>query len=98
VKDIEDVSPEMLDEIEHFFVSYNAIEGRRFEALGRHGVRRARSLLAAGLRTHILVSMGSAFFVIAPLEFGMGEDALSRVIQGLTTGIGFIGGGGENHA
>jgi putative Mg2+ transporter-C (MgtC) family protein len=37
--------------------------------------------------------MGAAIFVIAPMQTGMGEDALSRIIQGLTTGIGFIGGG-----
>ena len=57
------------------------------------GVQRERTGKAAGLRTHMLVSMGYAFFVISPSEFGMGEDALSRVIQGLATGIGFIGGG-----
>ena len=57
------------------------------------GIQRERTGKAAGLRTHMLVSMGSAFFVISPSEFGMGEDALSRVIQGLATGIGFIGGG-----
>jgi putative Mg2+ transporter-C (MgtC) family protein len=57
------------------------------------GFQREYQGKAAGLRTHMLVSMGSAFFVASPLEFGMGEDALSRVIQGITTGIGFIGGG-----
>jgi putative Mg2+ transporter-C (MgtC) family protein len=41
----------------------------------------------------MLVAMGSALFVICALAFGMGEDALSRVIQGLVTGIGFLGAG-----
>jgi len=47
----------------------------------------------AGLRTHMLVAMGAALFVLAPVEAGMTSADLSRVIQGLATGIGFIGGG-----
>jgi putative Mg2+ transporter-C (MgtC) family protein len=57
------------------------------------GYDRERVGKAAGLRTHMLVSMGTALFVISALEFGMGEDAVSRVIQGLVTGIGFVGAG-----
>jgi putative Mg2+ transporter-C (MgtC) family protein len=47
----------------------------------------------AGLRTHMLVALGAALFVLAPVEAGMTSADLSRVIQGLATGIGFIGGG-----
>jgi putative Mg2+ transporter-C (MgtC) family protein len=57
------------------------------------GFQRERTGKPAGLRTHMLVSLGAALFVLAPLEGGMGSDGLSRVIQGLATGIGFIGGG-----
>jgi putative Mg2+ transporter-C (MgtC) family protein len=57
------------------------------------GYQREKVGKAAGLRTHILVAMGTTVFVIAALEFGMGEDAVSRVIQGLVTGIGFLGAG-----
>jgi putative Mg2+ transporter-C (MgtC) family protein len=57
------------------------------------GFQREKTGKQAGLRTHILVSLGAALFVLAPLEGGMGWDGLSRVIQGLATGIGFIGGG-----
>lgn len=57
------------------------------------GYERERVGKAAGLRTHMLVSMGTALFVISALEFGMDEDAVSRVIQGLVTGIGFLGAG-----
>jgi putative Mg2+ transporter-C (MgtC) family protein len=57
------------------------------------GYDRERVGKAAGLRTHMLVSMGTALFVISALEFGMREDAVSRVIQGLVTGIGFLGAG-----
>jgi putative Mg2+ transporter-C (MgtC) family protein len=57
------------------------------------GLQRERTGKPAGLRTHILVSLGAALFVLAPLESGMDHDALSRVIQGLVTGIGFLGAG-----
>jgi putative Mg2+ transporter-C (MgtC) family protein len=57
------------------------------------GVQREHTGKPAGLRTHILVAMGGALFILAPLEFGMSADGLSRVIQGLVTGIGFLGAG-----
>lgn len=57
------------------------------------GVQRERSGKPAGIRTHMLVASGSALFVLGPLEFGMISDSLSRVIQGLVTGIGFLGAG-----
>jgi putative Mg2+ transporter-C (MgtC) family protein len=57
------------------------------------GFQREKIGKPAGLRTHMLVSLGAALFVIAPLVGGMDLDGLSRVIQGLATGIGFIGGG-----
>jgi putative Mg2+ transporter-C (MgtC) family protein len=57
------------------------------------GFQRERTGKAAGLRTHTLVSSGAALFVLAPIEAGMGLDGLARVIQGLATGIGFLGAG-----
>ncbi len=57
------------------------------------GIEREWRGKAAGLRTHILVALGSAVFTLAVLEAGGGGDALSRVIQGIATGIGFIGAG-----
>jgi putative Mg2+ transporter-C (MgtC) family protein len=57
------------------------------------GFQREVSGKAAGLRTHMLVCAGTALFVLAALEVGMQQDALSRVIQGLATGIGFLGAG-----
>jgi putative Mg2+ transporter-C (MgtC) family protein len=48
---------------------------------------------AAGLRTHMLVSLGAALFVLVPLEGGMPLEDLSRVMQGIITGIGFLGAG-----
>ncbi len=57
------------------------------------GFERERIGKPAGLRTHMLVSMGSALFVLAPAEAAMSIADMSRVIQGIATGIGFIGGG-----
>ena len=47
----------------------------------------------AGLRTHMLVALGSAIFVIAPAQSGMQTEDLSRVLQGVVAGIGFLGAG-----
>jgi putative Mg2+ transporter-C (MgtC) family protein len=57
------------------------------------GAQRERTGKPAGLRTHMLVALGTALFVIVPAEIGMSLEGLSRVIQGVATGIGFIGGG-----
>ena len=57
------------------------------------GWERERTGKSAGLRTHMLVSLTSAIFVLAPLEAGMNIDGISRVIQGVAAGIGFIGAG-----
>jgi putative Mg2+ transporter-C (MgtC) family protein len=57
------------------------------------GIQREHTHKPAGLRTHMLVSLGAALFVIAAAESGMTSADLSRVIQGLATGIGFLGGG-----
>jgi putative Mg2+ transporter-C (MgtC) family protein len=57
------------------------------------GIQRERAGKPAGLRTHMLVSSGAAVFLIACGEFGMDPDSNSRVIQGLVTGIGFLGAG-----
>nr|WP_279571542.1 MgtC/SapB family protein [Tahibacter aquaticus] len=42
--------------------------------------------------TRCPISLGSALFVVACEGSGMSSDGISRVVQGLTTGIGFIGG------
>jgi len=57
------------------------------------GIERERAGKPAGLRTHMLVSLGTAVVVIACQDSGMSLDGLSRVIQGIVTGIGFIGAG-----
>jgi putative Mg2+ transporter-C (MgtC) family protein len=57
------------------------------------GFQREHTGKPAGLRTHMLVALGTALFVLAAAETGMTSADLSRVIQGLATGIGFLGGG-----
>ena len=57
------------------------------------GLEREQRGKAAGLRTHMLVALGAALFTVAPLEAGMELEGLSRVIQGVAAGIGFIGAG-----
>jgi putative Mg2+ transporter-C (MgtC) family protein len=57
------------------------------------GFQRERVGKPAGLRTHMLVSLGTAVFVLGCSRTGMSLDGLSRVIQGIVTGLGFIGAG-----
>jgi len=57
------------------------------------GIERERAGKPAGLRTHMLVSLGTAVVVLACADANMSVDGLSRVIQGIVTGIGFVGAG-----
>ncbi|KQT09420.1 MgtC/SapB family protein [Ramlibacter sp. Leaf400] len=54
------------------------------------GLERELAGKAAGLRTHMLVALGSALFVLIPLQAGIELADLSRVIQGLLAGVGFL--------
>lgn len=57
------------------------------------GFQRERAGKSAGLRTHMLVALGSGLFVLEGERSMMSMSDLSRVIQGLATGIGFLGAG-----
>jgi putative Mg2+ transporter-C (MgtC) family protein len=57
------------------------------------GMEREAKGRAAGLRTHILVCVGSALFVLAPLLAGASMADVTRVMQGIVSGIGFLGAG-----
>lgn len=57
------------------------------------GYEREQRGKAAGIRTHMLVSMGAALFVLVPQQAGMLTADMSRVIQGIVAGIGFLGAG-----
>ncbi len=60
------------------------------------GLEREIDRKPAGLRTHMLVSLGSALFVMVGIQTGIVQtepNTLSRIIQGLLAGIGFLGAG-----
>lgn len=55
---------------------------------------RERSANSAGLRTFPIVAAASCVYVLLGIALGGGsDDAESRILQGLMTGIGFVGGG-----
>ncbi len=57
------------------------------------GLQRESSGKPAGLRTHMLVALGTASIVISAVQLAYPADAMSRVLGGVSTGIGFIGAG-----
>ncbi|WDQ16753.1 MgtC/SapB family protein [Rhodopirellula sp. P2] len=61
---------------------------------GAIGLERQTRGHAAGLRTHILVSLAASVFVLASREMTShsGGD-MTRVVQGIAAGVGFIGAG-----
>ena len=54
------------------------------------GFEREQHGKAAGVRTHMLVAIGSALFVLVPQQTGIVPADMSRVIQGLVAGVGFL--------
>jgi putative Mg2+ transporter-C (MgtC) family protein len=51
---------------------------------------------AAGLRNNMLVSLGSAIFVLIPIQLGIvakNPETLARIISGVIGGVSFIGAG-----
>jgi putative Mg2+ transporter-C (MgtC) family protein len=57
------------------------------------GVEREYRQKPAGLRTNILIAVGSALFTMLSLEMTKGVGDTSRVAGQIVTGIGFLGGG-----
>ena len=65
---------------------------------GALGLDRELKQKPAGIRTNALVALGAAAIVVMSLEFPVSgrsynANALTRVIQGILTGIGFLGAG-----
>jgi putative Mg2+ transporter-C (MgtC) family protein len=60
---------------------------------GLLGYERETRGSSAGLRTHMLVALGAALFVAIPQLAGATIEDMSRVIQGVVAGIGFLGAG-----
>lgn len=50
IKSINDLDGKLVDEIEHFFVSYNEAKGKKFKSLGRFAAQKARRLVEEGMR------------------------------------------------
>ena len=78
LSDIADISLKLL-----ISAVLGGIVGAEREAVGK----------AAGLRTHMMVSLGATLFVLGPVEAGTSAGDMTRVIQGIATGIGFVGAG-----
>ncbi len=57
------------------------------------GYERGQKGKSAGVRTHMLVAMGSAMFVLIPAQLGVSPADMTRVLQGVVAGIGFLGAG-----
>ncbi|MFH1408511.1 MAG: MgtC/SapB family protein [Nanoarchaeota archaeon] len=57
------------------------------------GYERERERMAAGLRTHMLVSLGSTLAVLVGVTLFADGDGAARIAQGIITGIGFLGAG-----
>src|SRR5215217_3264390 len=57
---------------------------------GLLGWQRERQGKSAGVRTHMLVALGAALFVLVPGLDGASPDAMSRVMQGVIAGVGFL--------
>lgn len=49
IRSISDLNPKLIDEIENFFVSYNAAKGKEFKPLARHAAQRAKRLIEEGI-------------------------------------------------
>ncbi|MDO5758657.1 MAG: MgtC/SapB family protein [Rhodobacterales bacterium] len=60
---------------------------------GMLGYERELKSRSAGVRTHMLVAVGAALFVIGPLQSGVPLSDMSRILQGIVQGIGFLGAG-----
>jgi inorganic pyrophosphatase len=52
IKSINDLNEILIDEIEHFFVSYNQAKGKKFKSLGRFAARKAKNLVEEGMKAY----------------------------------------------
>lgn len=61
---------------------------------GLVGAERELSGQSAGLRTHVMVALGSAVFTLAGIATAGGDlQQVTRVVQGVAAGVGFLGAG-----
>jgi len=59
------------------------------------GLNRELKSKPAGLRTHALVALGAALATLVTIQFvgDIDRGAITRTIQGIIAGVGFLGGG-----
>jgi putative Mg2+ transporter-C (MgtC) family protein len=57
------------------------------------GFQREMAGKDAGLRTHMLIAVSAALFIVVPQLEDFHREDVSRVLQGLLAGLGFLGGG-----
>jgi putative Mg2+ transporter-C (MgtC) family protein len=57
------------------------------------GLQRQLTHKSAGVRTHMLVALGTALLLVSATDAGLASSDVSRIVQGIITGIGFLGGG-----
>ncbi|MFC1916077.1 MgtC/SapB family protein [Chloroflexota bacterium] len=57
------------------------------------GYQRERAKKPAGIRTHVLISVGAALFTVVSIYGFAGGDDTARVAAGVVGGIGFLGAG-----
>ncbi len=88
-----------MEEIEHLLTSFRVVPHLAALAFAYAlalpiGWDRERNERSAGIRTFPLVAVASCGFVQATeANVGTSPEARARIIEGLITGIGFIGGG-----
>lgn len=54
------------------------------------GFERERKAKSAGVRTHTLVAVAAALFILEPLQSGMEISDMSRALQVIVQGVGFL--------
>ena len=60
---------------------------------GLIGLERELEHKPAGLRTIILVCLGSTIFMLVGMELGLFGAEIGRIVAGVVTGVGFLGAG-----
>ena len=69
---------------------------------GLVGIDREARGKPAGFRTHALVALGAALVTVCGIQYlreaGADPAAITRVIQGVIAGVGFLGGGAILHS
>lgn len=52
IQSLKEIDESLVHEIQHFFISYDAIEGKEFKPIGVHGSNRAQQLIEEGIKLY----------------------------------------------